>query len=175
VIIAAGDPASGESNKGKSMGKQVIVVDDHPANRKLLYFALRTGDYEIHEAGSAAELMALIEQVTPDLALLDIELPDTDGMTLAKLLRQRFPKALLVMLSVLDNPEILKKAFEAGANGYVIKPYNLREVLDLICRLESSPADLFTNMRLLYNNASLSLYVNPQKREENSHMKETSS
>jgi DNA-binding response OmpR family regulator len=154
------------------MGKQVIVLDDHPANRKLLYFALRSGDYDIHEAGSAAELTTLLEKVTPDLALLDIELPDTDGLTLAKTLRERFPKALLIMLSVLDSPEILKKAFEAGANAYVIKPYNLREVLDLICRLESAPADLFSNMRLLYNNANLSLYVNPQKREESSSTKE---
>ena len=157
------------------MGKQVIVLDDNPANRKLLFFALRTGNYEIHEAGCAAELTALIEQVTPDLALLDIELPDTDGLTLAKTLRQRFPKTIMIMLSVLDSPDILKRAFEAGANGYVVKPYNLREVLDLICRLEDTPADLFTNMRLLYNNASLSLYVNPQKREESSQMKEASS
>ena len=158
------------------MGKKVIIVDDHPANRKLLYFALRTGgDYEFHEAGSGAELMLLIEKVTPDLALLDIELPDIDGLTLAEKLRKQFPKAILVMLSVLDNPDVLKKAFEAGANAYVIKPYNLRAVLDLICRLQSAPEDLFTNMRLLYNNAaSLSLYVNPQKREEDSQIEENS-
>ena len=49
----------------------ILIVDDNPANRKLLYFALRTGNYEIHEAGSAAEMTPLIEQVTPDLALLD--------------------------------------------------------------------------------------------------------
>ena len=128
----------------------------------------QTGHYATED--NAARVV--IEQVTPDLALLDIELPDTDGLTLAKTLRERFPKALLVMLSVLDNPDILKKAFEAGANAYVIKPYNLREVLDLICRLESAPSDLFTNMRLLYNNANLSLYVNPQKREESSKTKE---
>jgi DNA-binding response OmpR family regulator len=164
-----------KAKKGKSMGKQVIVVDDNPANRKLLYFALRTGNYEIHEAGSAAELTLLIEQVTPDLALLDIELPDTDGLTLAKTLREQFPKTIMIMLSVLDSPDILKKAFEVGANGYVVKPYNLREVLDLICHLESTPADLFSNMRLLYNNASLSLYVNPQQREGSLQMKEANS
>jgi CheY-like chemotaxis protein len=145
------------------MPKQVLIVDDNPANRKLLYFALRRGDYEMHEAATAGELMTLTESISPDLALLDIELPDEDGLSLAGKLRQKFPKAILVMLSVNDEPSIVDRAFYAGANAYVVKPYDLCQVVDLIKQLVGSPDDdTRSGMLFLPNNASISSYRPPE-------------
>lgn len=144
------------------MSKQVLIVDDNPANRKLLYFALRRGDYEMHEAATAGELMTITESVSPDLALLDIELPDEDGLSLAGKLRQKYPKAILVMLSVNDEPSIVDRAFYAGANAYVVKPYDLCQVVDLIQLLVGSPDDSRSGMLFLANNASISSYRPPE-------------
>jgi two-component system OmpR family response regulator len=144
------------------MSKQVLIVDDNPANRKLLYFALRRGDYEMHEAATGGELMTLTESISPDLALLDIELPDEDGLSLAGKLRQKYPKAILVMLSVNDEQSIVDRAFYAGANAYVVKPYDLCQVVDLIQLLVGAPDDSRSGMLFLPNNASISSYRPPE-------------
>lgn len=140
------------------MTKQVLIVDDNASNRKLLYFALKAGDYELHQAETGDEAMRIIEKTALDLALLDVQLPDIDGLDLARTVRQRFPKTLLIMLSVLDTGEAFERAFQAGANAYVIKPYNLRKVLELLQQLEQRPTSPHGQMLILPNNANINQY-----------------
>lgn len=152
---------------GSGMTKQVLIVDDNPSNRKLLYFALKAGDYELHQAENGNEAMSVIEKTALDLALLDVQLPDIDGLDLARTVRQRFPEVLLIMLSVLDTGEAFERAFQAGANAYVIKPYNLRKVLELLQQLEQHPTIPHCQMLLLPNNAKANHYRPAPKPEKN--------
>ena len=141
-----------------TMSKQVAIVDDNEGNRKLLLFALRAGDYELHQADTFAAAKELLGRDQLDLALFDVELPDGSGMELAKTCRERFPQSTIIMLSALDTNALYEKALKSGANAYVIKPYNLRNVLALIKQLEEQPVKPFEDMLMLPNNAPLSHY-----------------
>lgn len=122
------------------MTRKVLVLDDNADNRKLLYYALMTGDFEIYEAELGSEANALLEKREFDLALLDVELPDADGLELAGLLHQKYPDMFLIMLSANDDTTLLTRAREAGAQAYVVKPFNLRKLLDLITQSAHQPA-----------------------------------
>jgi two-component system NtrC family response regulator len=130
------------------MTKQVLILDDDLNNRELLVFALRLGDYEIHQAQTGSECAALIEKMQFDVALLDIELPDANGLDLAKQLRQRCPDALLIMLSALDNSEELQCAKKIGANAFIVKPFNLIQVLQFIRKHETCSASELNEMEV---------------------------
>lgn len=118
------------------MKKKVLILDDNADNRELLAFALMSGDYEIFKAELGSDAIKLFETTQFDLALLDVELPDADGLDLAEKLRARCPEIALIMLSANDNLDRLEKARQVGANAYVIKPFNLVEVLKFIREIE---------------------------------------
>jgi DNA-binding response OmpR family regulator len=118
------------------MKKKVLILDDNADNRELLAFALMTGDYEIFKAELGSDAVRLFETTQFDLALLDVELPDADGLDLAEKIRARYPDVGLIMLSANDNVDRLEKARQIGANAYVIKPFNLIEVLKFIREME---------------------------------------
>lgn len=114
------------------MTKRVLILDDNEDNRQLLVFALRVGDYEIHQAERQEEAIPLIAQVAFDFALLDIELPDGDGLQVAREIRTQNPDIGLIMLSANDNSDRLEQARAIGADAYVVKPFNLPQVLNFI-------------------------------------------
>jgi DNA-binding response OmpR family regulator len=114
------------------MTKQVLILDDNADNRKLLFYALMAGDYEIHQAELRNQVPDLIKHMDIDLALLDIELPDGDGLELAAQLRAKNPDTVVIMLSANDNVDRLEKARAVGVAAYVIKPFNLPKLLDFI-------------------------------------------
>ncbi|MBI5959699.1 MAG: response regulator [Chloroflexi bacterium] len=119
------------------MTKKVLILDDNADNRELLGFALMTGDYEIHKAELGKDAMQMVESTQFDLALLDVELPDIDGLDLAETMRTRYPDVGLIMLSANDNMDRLEKARRVGANAYVIKPFNLPELLKFLKKFEA--------------------------------------
>lgn len=122
------------------MAKKVLILDDNADNLELLGFALKIGDYEIYKAELGSDAEKLFENTRFDLALLDVELPDADGLDLAEKLRTCSPETGLIMLSANDDLNRLEKARKVGAFAYIIKPFNLPEVLKLIKELEKQTA-----------------------------------
>lgn len=116
------------------MTKRVLILDDNADNRKLLVYALHGHNYEICEAALGQEVLAMLENGggSFDLALLDVELPDGDGLTLATKLREHSPEIVLIMLSANDSVDLVQHARALGANAYVVKPFNLPKLLEFI-------------------------------------------
>lgn len=131
------------------MSTSVLVLDDNADNRQLLFFALRAGGYTIHQAELGAEAIELINNTRFDVALVDVELPDGNGLDLAPLLFQRNPELCLVILSANDDVERLARARTIGAHAYVIKPYNLPQVLSFIRDYEHQGCACCTEMQVL--------------------------
>lgn len=131
------------------MTKRVLILDDNADNRKLLFYALMSGDYEIHQAELGSDVARLIEDTQFDLALLDIELPDGDGLELAEKMRDRCPDAVVIMLSANDNIDRLEQARKVGAHAFVVKPFNLPKVLEFIQNCDGSPAGSSVDMQVL--------------------------
>ena len=133
------------------MVKQVLILDDNNDNRTLLSFCfltLTTG-YDIHQAAVGKEVTLLMEHTHFDLAFLDIELPDANGLDLASQLRQRFPNIVIIMLSANDEIDKLERARKVGANAFIVKPFNLHDVLQLIHEIEVQHGGAKPEMQVL--------------------------
>jgi DNA-binding NarL/FixJ family response regulator len=109
---------------------RVLIVDDHPMVRAGLRSMLSGDDVEvIGEAATGAEAVERAVTLDPALVLLDVELPDMDGLQTLARLKARAPRAAVLMVSMHDDPAIVRRAVEAGAAGYVLKGIGRRELL----------------------------------------------
>ncbi len=106
----------------------VLIVDDEPHIRRLLHGTLTRAGYAVIEAGSARQAIAEAEAHAPDVVLLDLGLPDRDGMELVPLLRQR-SKAAVLVVSARDATDEKVAALDLGAIDYVTKPFDTEELL----------------------------------------------
>ncbi len=106
----------------------ILVVDDEPPIRRLLRGALERAGYAVIEAGSAKEAMALLAARDPAVVLLDLGLPDRDGIELIPLIRKR-SSATILIVSARDATEEKVAALDLGAADYVTKPFDTEELL----------------------------------------------
>jgi two-component system KDP operon response regulator KdpE len=107
---------------------RVLVVDDEPQILRALRINLRVRQYEVHTAASAAEALSVAAKYPPDLVLLDLGLPDMDGMNVIAGLRG-WTKAPIIVLSGRADSTDKVAALDAGADDYVTKPFGVDELL----------------------------------------------
>ncbi len=110
---------------------KILVVDDEISQRKLIKTYLVKDDYEVIEAGDYVEAMRAMEQSAPDLALIDVMLPGTDGYDLVRAIRTR-SNIPIIMLTARGEEAAKVAGLEIGADDYVVKPYSPNEVLSRI-------------------------------------------
>lgn len=113
---------------------RVFLVDDHEIVRRgIAQLIDATHDLEVAgEAGSVGEALRRIEAVAPDVAVLDVRLPDGDGIDLCREVRSRHPQINCLILTAYDDDEALRTAALAGASGYVLKDVRSTALLDAI-------------------------------------------
>jgi len=114
--------------------RRVLIVDDHPVFRYGIA-ALINAEADLMVCGEASSSPAALEAMRtlqPDIALLDISLPGTNGIELIKLMKAEQPKLPLLMLSMHDESLYALRALKAGALGYVMKAEALTHVLDAL-------------------------------------------
>ena len=113
------------------MQKRILIVDDEPAIRDMVAFALRKGEYEPVHAGDAREAQTAIADHVPDLILLDWMLPGTSGLELARRWRKEAltREIPIIMLTARGEENDRVGGLEAGVDDYVVKPFSARELL----------------------------------------------
>lgn len=107
---------------------KILVVDDEPQIRTLLRATLSRAGYAVVEVGSGREALNAKNIDKPDLVLLDLGLPDRDGLELVTLLCQE-PRSALIVISARDQTEQKVAALDLGADDYVTKPFDTEELL----------------------------------------------
>jgi two-component system, OmpR family, KDP operon response regulator KdpE len=107
---------------------EILIIDDEAQIRKLLQITLQSNDYLVNEAATAREGMALAATHPPDMIILDIGLPDEDGHSVLKKLREWYTNPILI-LSVQSSEDDIVKALDNGANDYLVKPFRTGELL----------------------------------------------
>jgi two-component system KDP operon response regulator KdpE len=105
-----------------------LVIDDEPQIRRLLRVTLEASNYQVFDAATGQDGVTQAAQRRPDVILLDLGLPDLDGVTVVKRIRE-WSRVPIVILSVRDRENDKVAALDAGADDYVTKPFNSAELL----------------------------------------------
>ena len=109
---------------------RILLVDDHPMVREGLRSMLTDDTIDIvAEAGTAAEAIRLSAEAAPDVVLLDMELPDLDGLSTLTRIRQASPNTAVLVVTMHDDPTLVRGAVKAGTAGYVLKGASRQELL----------------------------------------------
>ncbi|MFE2448115.1 response regulator transcription factor [Stenotrophomonas sp. NPDC087984] len=108
---------------------RVLVVDDESALADLLSMALRYEGWEVRTAGDGAEAIRITRELRPDAVVLDVMLPDMDGLTVLGRLRRELPDIPVLFLTARDAVEDRIAGLTAGGDDYVTKPFSLEEVV----------------------------------------------
>jgi len=106
----------------------ILIIDDEAPIRRLLEITLSANNYKITEAATGKEGLTLAASVHPALIILDLGLPDTDGLAVLGKLRNWYNNPVII-LSVRNSEEDIIKALDSGANDYLTKPFRTGELL----------------------------------------------
>jgi DNA-binding NarL/FixJ family response regulator len=141
---------------------KVLVVDDHRLFRQGLVSIMKTRPELVEVVGEAAggkEAIQLAQDLRPDVVLLDIYMPDMDGLQTAKLIRQSMPETAIIMLTSSEDDRHLFEAVRLGAAGYLLKNLDAAELFDLLAGVVRGEAALTRSMasRLLKGVANKSI------------------
>lgn len=106
------------------MKRNILVVDDEKGAQTLLSIMLERGGFDVWKASSANEALTVLNDTTPDLIILDVMMPEIDGIQLCGMLRRREQTRTtpVLMLSARRDSDSIIRGIEAGANDYLMKP-----------------------------------------------------
>jgi DNA-binding NarL/FixJ family response regulator len=138
---------------GRSEPARLLLADDHDLLRTGMR-GLLMGEPDIEvigEASNGREAFELCRRLKPDLVMMDVRMPEMDGLTATRAIKQECPEISVLMVTMHDNPDYLLEALEAGAAGYVLKDAPAERLIDAIRRTlgGDSPLDQGLAMQLL--------------------------
>ncbi|MBI3931122.1 MAG: response regulator transcription factor [Chloroflexi bacterium] len=126
---------------------RVLIVDDHDLFRDGIASLLRARGYEVvGEASDGIEAVARAGELKPELILMDIRMPNMDGLEATRLIKADVPEAKVVMLTVSDEEEDLFEAIKSGASGYLLKNLKADIFFELIAGVASGEAPISPRM-----------------------------
>lgn len=125
-----------QSKKGApTPQRKILIVDDESSMRLLLRRTLELGFYTVYEAANGTSALRMIEQIDPDIILLDINLPDMNGISILQEIRKSDFTVGVLMVSALNHRHAIELAQSEGADGFVGKPYLIKDILNAVARL----------------------------------------
>jgi two-component system KDP operon response regulator KdpE len=107
---------------------RILVVDDEPEIRRFLRASLRAQQYEVLEASNGTQALEVVTQRLPDLMILDLGLPDIDGVEITRRIRE-WSQIPIIILSVRDREKDKIEALDVGADDYLTKPFGVGELM----------------------------------------------
>jgi two-component system cell cycle response regulator len=119
---------------------KILVIEDHPAQLKLAHLVLSAAGHEVSDAVAAEQALIAIKADRPQLILLDLVLPDMDGLTLVRRLKADPDTRDIHVVAVTSYPEEYPKAaaLAAGCDAYLVKPINTRELSDQLSAIQGA-------------------------------------
>src|ERR1700722_3695344 len=128
------DDGDGRGTGMTGLPTKVLLVDDHPVVREGLRAMIDAEDdlTVVGEAGSGAEAIALAESLRPDVILMDLRMPDVDGVTATERILAALPRTRIVVVTTYESDTDILRAVEAGAAGYLLKDASRTEVADAV-------------------------------------------
>ena len=106
---------------------RILIVDDDPLIRRQLEDLYRDRKYEVDTCGSADDALLLLEEYDYSLGVLDLKIPGTDGISLTKQIRERWPDLEVIIVTGYASIKGAVEAIRHGASDYITKPFDLKE------------------------------------------------
>ncbi len=112
------------------MSRKILVVEDNDMNRRLVRILLKANGYEVIEATTGDEAMEYLKDQTPDLILMDIQLPNTDGLALSREIKSNplTKDVPIIAVTAYAMKGDRDKTLEAGCDDYISKPIDINEI-----------------------------------------------
>lgn len=107
---------------------KVLIIEDNARVSSLLKRGLESQGYQIYISEDAEDALVLVEKITFDLVITDIMLPQMNGIELSKMIKQKYPDLPIIMLTALGTIDEKIEGFDAGADDYMVKPFEIREL-----------------------------------------------
>jgi two-component system chemotaxis response regulator CheY len=114
---------------------KILIVDDAEFLRVRITKMLSGDGFEVYEAENGLKAVATYKQVHPDVVLMDVTMPEMDGLTALKEIRTFDPAARVIMLTALGQESVVLEAVKSGARDFVVKPFERERVMSAIHKL----------------------------------------
>jgi DNA-binding NarL/FixJ family response regulator len=123
--------------EGSSPPKRLLIADDHALVREGMQAMLASEQNleVVGEAENGQEALELCRELRPDLILMDVRMPELDGLAATREIKSKYPETRILILTTHESPEYLMDAVSAGADGYVLKDASKQGLLDAIWRV----------------------------------------
>lgn len=119
------------------MAKRILIVDDSVSMRKMIRSALRSGSFDVVEAANGPDALSTLDRQQVDLIITDVNMPDMDGISLVRELRQR-PRTKstpILVLTTEATTEMKQAGRAAGATGWIVKPFNPQQLVQVVAKV----------------------------------------
>jgi two-component system chemotaxis response regulator CheY len=122
------------------MAKKILLVDDAAFMRKVIKDTLSKNGYtELFEAVDGADAVAKFDEIKPDLVIMDITMPNMDGLEALKAIREKDSNANVVMCSAMGQETMVMDAVRSGAKDFIVKPFKPDRILKTVTSVLGSP------------------------------------
>jgi two-component system chemotaxis response regulator CheY len=122
------------------MAKKILLVDDAAFMRKVIKDTLSKNGYtELYEAVDGADAVAKFDEIKPDLVIMDITMPNMDGLEALKAIREKDSNANVVMCSAMGQETMVMDAVRSGAKDFIVKPFKPDRILKTVTSVLGSP------------------------------------
>ena len=125
-----------------TMGKKILLVDDAKFMREMIKSILTQNGYsadDVYQAEDGADGVAKFNELSPDLVLMDITMPNMDGLQALKTIKSQHPSATIVMCSAMGQEAMVMDAIKSGAKDFIVKPFQPDRVLKTVTSILGAP------------------------------------
>ena len=143
---------------------KIVIADDHQLFSEGIKNLLRKSDsfnFEIiGEAATGSSLLTLLKRISPDVLLLDLNMPEQDGLSVLEAIKGKYKEMRILALTMYDESKLVKSAFKAGVDGYMLKSSDPYELIDAISEILEGKTYVGEGVELVSNGLGRSLLGN---------------